>query len=55
MRPVPIISYVNWLIALNNLPDAPPIGSIVAFGGDMTDVGVRSAVNAAEMVCVQWR
>jgi microcystin-dependent protein len=39
--------YVNWLIALNNLPDAPPIGSIVAFGGDMTDVGVRSAVNAA--------
>jgi microcystin-dependent protein len=39
--------YVNWLIAANDLPDAPPIGSIVPFGGDMTNIGVRTAVNQA--------
>jgi microcystin-dependent protein len=37
--------YVNWVVAVENVTGAPPIGSVAAFAGDMTDVTVRSNVN----------
>jgi|GEM_PF-1101645 len=35
----PINIYVDWLIASDNLNTAPPIGSIVPIGSDMTNFG----------------
>lgn len=40
--------YVDFMIANDNLPEsAPPIGSIMSFGGDITDPGVTAALSAA--------
>jgi microcystin-dependent protein len=38
--------YVNWLIAVEDVAGAPPIGSVLAFAGDTTDVTVRAGINA---------
>ncbi|HEY4245070.1 MAG TPA: phage tail protein [Kofleriaceae bacterium] len=38
--------YLDWLIAGDDLTGAPPIGSIMAFGGDLTDLSVQGAVIA---------
>jgi microcystin-dependent protein len=31
--------YLDWLIALDNLPDTPPIGAVLPFAGDVTSIG----------------
>ncbi|UXU91262.1 phage tail protein [Burkholderia sp. S-53] len=44
-RPVNI--YLDWIIADDVIPDAPPIGTILAFGGDVTSIDIFSNLLAA--------
>ena len=48
----PLNIYLDWWIAQHNLDGAPPIGSILAFGGDTTSVDLEfSLMQAGWMVC----
>jgi microcystin-dependent protein len=45
----PVNLYLDWLISDDVIPDAPPIGAVLAYGGDVTAID-----NFAALVAAGW-